>query len=107
MDIFQENLLFTREFKEALEKKIDEWFGLDIYSIPLVLKKMGIECRKVVVEQCENCNDHISFYIHSQGNRYLISLFRGNMIDPYSHWTVDDGKTERYFDVSVNVEQIV
>lgn len=90
-------LIFRSKLKEILEK----WYGLGLIDIPEIMKKIGIRSKNYEIIDFSNyAADLRRFTVQTKSTDYEIEMFRGNMIDPYSHIKVTHKGKEKYYSVS-------
>lgn len=90
-------LIFRSKLKEILEK----WYGLGLIDIPEIMEKIGIRSKNYEIIDFSNyAADLRRFTVQTKSTNYEIEMFRGNMINPYSHIKVTHKGKEKYYSVN-------
>ncbi len=91
-----DELIFRSKLKEILEK----WYGLGLIDIPEVIERIGIRSKNYeIVDLVNYACDLRHFTVKTKSTEYEIEMFRGNMINPYSHIKVSHKGKEKYYSV--------
>lgn len=88
-----------RFFRRELKAELENTFGLQLNDIPELMKKVGIRSENYEISRSYSFYNGIVCIVKTKNTEYEIEIFRGNMINPYSHIKVSHKGKEKYYSV--------
>lgn len=98
-------IVFRKQFRDTLKN----WYGLALYDIPEVMEKIGIRSKNYeIIPSPRFSSDSTCILVKTKNTVYEVEMFRGNMINPYSHFKVTNKGKEKFYSVKkvIQVEEI-
>lgn len=90
-----DELILRRKLKTELENS----FGLQLNDIPNLMKKIGIRSQNYQILPSYYFYDGQEYIVKTKNTEYLVEIFRGNMINHYSHIKVTNKGKNKYYSV--------
>lgn len=94
-------------FLETVKNVLANWFSMDIMFLPEVCKLMGLKESRYVIEEQEFEQTHVTMLISSSREDYKLSLWRGDMVNPYPTWILIDQNNQLRICFSVEMKPII
>lgn len=96
-----EELLRTK-----LSLSLYEWFDLKLTDIPEIMKKIGVRSKNYEIKFLEENQefDEVNLLVVTNYTTYEVEIFRGNMVNPYSHFKISNNGKTKTFEVKRDIQ---
>ena len=92
--------------RSHLSLALGSWFGLDLTDIPEIMQKIGVRSKnyEIALVDKETYADKVTILIRTKRTNYEVEIFKGNMIDPYSHFKISNKGNTKYYSVKRTIQ---